>query len=238
MNGRYDIPAHLNRRIGQALHKYEMLVEGDRVLVAVSGGVDSLVLAVVLQIWQKKAPISFELVPVHIDHGFYESGCGPEITIAPQLANSGLFLRIQKEVPLTQERNCFLCSRNRRKMLFDLAKDQGYNKIALGHHRDDLVETFMLNAMYSGNISTMRPVQKLFAETLSLIRPLALLRKSEVAELAAIWKIKAVKNSCPFAENTCRDTVRHFLTSLYQEEPKVRDSLFAALSNVRFDYLL
>lgn len=232
------LPARLNRKIGRALHDYRMLEEGDRVLVAVSGGVDSLVLAVVLHLWQAKAPISFQLLPVHIDHGFSEPGSEPEQNISPQLARHELFLEIVKETPLEQERSCFLCARNRRKMLFDLAAAKGFNKIALGHHRDDLVETFLLNAVYSGNISTMRPMQSLFDGSLSLLRPLAYLEKDDVLALAALWRLQPVKNLCPFAENTRRETIRRFLAELHRQEPGAKDSLFAALGNVRRDYLL
>lgn len=232
------IPARLNRKIGKALHDYQMLNENDRVFVAVSGGVDSLVLAVVLKLWQKKAPISFELICIHIDHGFHQQKRGPAETISPQLAACGLELRIEKEVELEQRRSCFFCARNRRKMLFDLAKEERVNKIALGHHRDDLIETFLLNLLYSGNVSTMRPLQKLFDGTLSLLRPLAYIEKADVQLLARLWGLVPVENPCPFNENTRREKVRHFLDEIYNQEPGAKDSLFAALSNVRTNYLL
>lgn len=135
-------------------------------------------------------------------------------------------------------RTCFLCSRNRRSQLFDLARRKKYNKLALGHHKDDLIETFLLNVIYSGNISTMVPKQDLFAGTLSIVRPMAYLEKQEVCEIAADLKLEPEKNLCPLSDDTRREKVRILLKTLYNDEPTAKKSIFAALSNVRKDYLL
>ncbi len=219
------------------MHDYSMLAEGDRVLVAVSGGVDSLVLAVVLQLWQAKAPVRFDLEFVHIDHQFSLQANSPQQTIAPQLAPFGIELRIVRELVFKQERSCFLCARSRRKQLFDMAEEEGFTRIALGHHRDDLLETFLLNAFYGGNISTMCPEQQLFDGRLSLLRPMAYLEKREIVHLAALWGLRAVEELCPFADSSRRERVHKFLEELAAVEPAVKNSLFAALFNVRHDYL-
>lgn len=223
------------------MHDYSMLEEGDRVLVAVSGGVDSLVLVCLLHLWRQKAPIHFTLTGLHIDHGFWKEATGgvaPRQCIGSQLQLYDIGITIEEEWQETQQRSCYLCARNRRSQLFDYARDHDYNKIAFGHHKDDLIETFMINAIYSGNISTMLPLQKLFQDTLSLIRPMAYLEKNDVEELGAIFNLTPVKNLCPLAENTRRETVRSLLSDLYAKEPGAKTSLFASLSNVREDYLL
>jgi tRNA 2-thiocytidine biosynthesis protein TtcA len=143
----------------------------------------------------------------------------------------------EKDLP-EQSRTCFLCARNRRSQLFDLAREQNFNKIAFGHHKDDLIETFFLNTIYSGNISTMVPRQDLFGGSLSLVRPMAYLEKHEVREIAAELGLVPVKNLCPLSEDTRREKVRTLLQGLYIDEPGAKDSVFAALANVRREYLL
>lgn len=242
MNTLPKIPTKTNRKIGQALHDYSMLEDGDRVLVAVSGGIDSLVLVCLLSLWRKKAPISFHLQPLHIDHGFWkdiDDGVAPGKSIGEQLKKYSIDLRIEGEWrDEEQERTCYLCSRNRRSQLFDFARQHDYNKIAFGHHKDDLIETFMINAIYSGNISTMLPKQNLFDDSLSLIRPMAYIDKDDVMELGQIFSLHPIENGCALSVNTRRESVRNMLTDLYKSEPGAQNSLFAALSNVRVDYLL
>ena len=238
----YRLPARLNRKIGQAMHDYSMFSEGDRVMIAVSGGVDSLTLAGILAIWQRKAPISFTLAAHHIDHGFWlDQDCdlNPKIALVPQLSGLGLPLHIVLEKDIDADaRTCFLCARNRRSQLFDLARDLDCNKIAFGHHKDDLIETFFLNTIYSGNISTMVPRQDLFGGTLSLVRPMAYLEKHEVREIAGELGLVPVKNLCPLSDDTRREKVRTMLQNLYADEPGAKDSVFASLANVRREYLL
>lgn len=241
-NIRLQLPAKLNRKIGQAMHDYAMLENGDKVLIAISGGVDSLVLCAILYLWQKKAPIRYTLQPLHIDHGFWRrkgQALEPAVTIGKQLSHFSGELRVEGEWKIEEEnRTCYICARNRRSQLFDYARDHGFTKIALGHHKDDLIETFMLNAIFSGNISTMVPKQDLFAGSLSIVRPMAYLEKEEVVLLATQWGLEPVKNLCPLSEDTKREKVRHILETVYKVEPQAKNSLFAALSNVRKDYLL
>ena len=240
--GEYTLPPAVNRRVGQAMHDYGMLEEGDRILLAISGGVDSLALAWLLMSWRKKAPIDYSLHAVTVDHEFWrlhEGAVSPTDSIGRQLERLGVEHRVERAWDLDEEkRSCFQCARNRRSQLFELARQCDYNKVAFGHHKDDLVETFMLNVLYSGNISTMVPRQELFDGRLTLIRPMAYLEKQEVVEIAAGVGLEPVANLCPLADDTRRERVREILADIYLREPGAKQSIFAALANVREGYLL
>lgn len=231
----------MNRRIGQAMHDYDMLADGDRVLIGVSGGVDSLVLTWLLSVWRKKAPIRYSLKAVTIDHGYWKSrqGVDPQKSIGSQIEKMGVDYSVEQAWELAEEdRTCYQCARNRRSQLFDFARQHDFNKIAFGHHRDDLVETFFLNMLYSGNISTMVPKQELFGGNLHIIRPLAYLEKKDVTNMAEQQGIVPVVNLCPLEDKTRRESVRQILEGIYEREPGAKQSLFSALSNVREGYLL
>lgn len=224
------------------MHDYSMFEKGDKVLIAVSGGVDSLTLACILKLWQQKMPFYFDLTAYHIDHGFWQRTIdAPDQgeAVGKQLRAHDVRYEIVAEKKIAEkDRTCFLCSRNRRSLLFDIAKERGFTKIALGHHKDDLIETFLLNAIYSGNISTMVPRQDLFDGTLSIVRPLAYIEKNDVQDIARSLRLVPVKNLCHLSDDTRREKVRSLLDTLYSEEPGAKNSLFASLSNVRNDYLL
>ncbi|KPK29695.1 MAG: hypothetical protein AMK70_15475, partial [Nitrospira bacterium SG8_35_1] len=166
-----------NRSIGQAMHNYQMLADNDRVLIAVSGGVDSLVLTWILNHWQQKAPIDYEIIAAYIDNGFDRSTGD---NVAQQLQNIGVPYLIEKtdfwhRAAAAEEGKsiCYHCARLRRNRLFAIAEKQGFNKIGFGHHQDDILETFFINLLYAGNISTMVPKQKLFDGRIHIIRPMA-----------------------------------------------------------------
>lgn len=236
------LPRQINRRIGRAMHDYGMLSDCDRVLVAVSGGVDSMVLAWLLRMWQKKAPISYFVHAVNIDSGFRgpeKDTVRPSERIGAQMKNFGVDFSVEKgRVSSEDKQSCFFCARQRRNQLFELAREGGYTKLALGHHKDDLVETLFLNMLYSGNISTMVPRQDLFGGKLSLIRPLAYLEKTEIRGIADKLGIRPVDNLCPLAGDTRREEVRRILADIYRDVPGAKSSIFASLANIREEYVL
>jgi len=224
------------------MHLYRMLADGDRVMIAVSGGIDSLVLAWLLKEWQSKAPIRYELLAVHLDMGF--SGAEYDL-VKEQLCRLDLPMLMERtdfghKALMTEngKSGCYHCARQRRNRHFSLAKEHNCNQHAFGHHQEDIIETFFLNLFYGGNLSAMAPRQELFGGKLTLIRPLAMVEKKRIVELGQDLGITAVPNPCPLAANSRREEIRTWLTPLYEKNPALKATIFASLGNVRNDYLL
>ncbi|MDD5255454.1 MAG: ATP-binding protein, partial [Candidatus Omnitrophica bacterium] len=176
---------YISKRAGKAIIDYKMLSDGDKVAVAVSGGKDSLTLLKVLHDRQRFVPIKYELVALHIDLGFPRSFAG---LLEKYFKKTGIPYRIVKvdtlkKTPRSQI-SCFWCSWNRRKALFETADKLGCTKVALGHHKDDIIETVLLNLFFQGEISSMCPRQELFKGKITLIRPLAYVEEYMIRRFA------------------------------------------------------
>jgi tRNA 2-thiocytidine biosynthesis protein TtcA len=133
---------------------------------------------------------------------------------------------------------CFICSMLRRKRLFELASALSCNKIALGHNQDDLIETFFLNLLYVGELSTMIPRQKMFEGLITLIRPLAYVEKTKIQRLAKELRLPVIKNPCPSAQKGKRQEIKNMLNGLFRTNRKIRGNIMRAMSHARTDYLL
>jgi len=228
---------------GRAVHRYGMIQDGDRVLVAVSGGKDSLVLAHFLAERRRRVPIEYALVAVHLDMGYDR----PEQKAALKAFLQALEVEAWFEdtdyarvahTDFNRENPCFLCARLRRRHLFQLAERFGCRKVALGHHRDDLNVTLLMNIFYSGEISTMLPSQDFFGGALTVIRPLALVPENKIARLARDLALPVAENACPSAGRSKREEVKALIQALTRKNRKVSGNIFHSLSNVRPDYLL
>jgi tRNA 2-thiocytidine biosynthesis protein TtcA len=238
--------AYWNKEIrslmGKAIHHYGLIQEGDRILVGVSGGKDSLTLLHLLHEREKRVSIHYELFPVYIDLGF--DSVRAEI-LKNFFEREGLpyhmeFTDIGRKANSSENREnpCFLCSWERRKCLFHLAHRFKCNKIALGHHKDDIIETLLLNIFYSAEISTMLPLQSLFKGKITLIRPLALIEEKKIDRFAQEMKLPFGPSGCPSSGKTKRKVIKDLIEVLSKKDRRIKGNIFRALSNVKLDYTL
>jgi tRNA 2-thiocytidine biosynthesis protein TtcA len=218
------------------------LHNGDRILVAISGGADSLMMMWMLAERLQRIPINFELFPVHIDPGF---AGGFSKALEAISADAGYRLRVeytdygvQGHSAINRENPCFLCARLRRKRLFEIAAEAGCNKLALGHNKDDIIETLFLNMCYAGEISTMVPCQTMFKGRFRIIRPLAFADGQLIRDFARELGFPEFVNPCPSAGKSKRQEIKKMLKQLYNSNPKIKGNIFKAMSRVKNANLL
>ena len=236
------VAKEMKRLMGKAIHTRNMIHEGDHVLVAVSGGKDSLALLWLLRERIKRIPITYKLTAVHVDPGF---GADSAAVMASFFEKHGFEYSIIKSDigprahgPENRENPCFLCSRLRRKLLFEEADSLDCNLIAFGHHKDDIIETFFLNVLYGASISTMQPVQELFEGKLLLIRPLFLIEEDLVQRYVKSMGWPEIELGCPTDASSKRIEIKTMLKGFYRSNKKIKGNIFHALQNVNPDYLL
>jgi tRNA 2-thiocytidine biosynthesis protein TtcA len=229
----------LRRQVGQAIADYGMIEAGDRVMVCLSGGKDSYTMLDILLQLQKKAPVPFELHAVNLDQ---KQPDFPEHVLPEYLASQGVpytileqdTYSVVKRVVPEGKTMCSLCSRLRRGALYTFAREQGFTRIALGHHRDDLVATFFLNLFFHAKLASMPP--KLMSDDGEhvVIRPLAYCREADIAEYAQ-WKQFPISpcNLCGSQENLQRKQVGRMLAAWDKETPGRVDTIARALADVR-----
>ena len=236
------VEKELRRLVGKAIHVKEMIRNGDHVLVSVSGGKDSLTLLWLLRERIRRIPIDYRLTAVHVDPGFGADSAGRMLSF---FTDQGFEHRILKSDigprahgPDNRENPCFLCSRLRRKLLFEMADELGCNRIAMGHHKDDLIETFFMNVFYGASISTMLPVQHLFKGRLTVIRPLYLADEDLIRRYARSMNWPEIRLGCPTSGSSRREDVKKMLKGFYRSNRKIKGNIFHALQNVNPEYLL
>ncbi|MFW5957910.1 MAG: tRNA lysidine(34) synthetase [Desulfosalsimonas sp.] len=232
----------VNRDMGRAIHDYGMINPDDRILVAVSGGKDSLTLLWMLSERLLRIPISYELYAVYVDPGF-EGGFGPHL--AEWCRRAGIELRVEEtdhgifaHSSQNRENPCFMCARMRRKRIFEVAGQIGCSKIALGHHKDDIIETLFINMCYTGVMSTMRPAQDMFGGRFTMIRPLAYVDEDRIRRFAADMGFPEFKNPCPSADNSKRGEIKSIVNTMTRGKKKIKNNIFRSLSHVNMEYML
>ena len=211
-------------------------------MVAVSGGKDSLSLLWILRERIRRIPIDYKITAVHVDPGFGTQSADQIKSFFS--AHDFDFRVIESDIgpeahgPKNRENPCFLCARLRRKLLFRMAAELGCNRIAFGHHKDDLIETFFLNLFFGASIGTMLPVQEFFEGKLTVIRPLYLVDEDRLRRYSQSMGWPKIRLGCPTAGKSKREEIKAMLQHFYRSNKKVKGNIFHALQNVKTEYLL
>ena len=230
--------------MGRCIADFELIEPGDRVMVAISGGKDSYTLLHLLERARQRAPVPFELIAVHLDQGQpgYD-GAALEAWLREhgyqhQIVRKDTYRLVTERIPEGQT-YCSMCSRLRRGILYNVAESLGCTKIALGHHRDDAIETLMLNMLFNGSLSAM-PAKLLSNDGRNtVIRPLLYSSERDIAAYSLDLDFPIIPcNLCGSQQNLWRQQVKELLDDLERRAPQVRQSMLAALKNVRTTHLL
>lgn len=232
---------HLKKWLEKGMMDYGMVQEGDRLLVGVSGGADSMTLVELLLTPMVFVP-KFEVVVAHIDMGFENQGAAGEVISDFLKGRCEVIIEKTDIGPLAhseinKKNPCFLCSRLRRRRLFEIAVAKGCRKVVLAHHRDDIIETLLINLFFGREISTMMPVQSIFKGELFIIRPLVYITEELVKKYANEKKLPICKNPCPSVGKTKRSYVRELINQMEKENPLIRHNIWTALHHVKMDYI-
>eukprot|EP01022_Parablepharisma_sp_SALTPOND_P021470 TRINITY_DN4255_c0_g1_i8.p2 TRINITY_DN4255_c0_g1~~TRINITY_DN4255_c0_g1_i8.p2 ORF type:complete len:293 (-),score=87.36 TRINITY_DN4255_c0_g1_i8:56-934(-) len=221
---------------GKAVHGWSMIHDQDRVAIGLSGGKDSLALTWLLAERLRRVPIEYKLIAFHVEMGFHATD---HAALRQFCEGLGVEFRLietdygpRAHTPENREKSpCFFCALKRRQRLFMAAGEHQCHKLALAHHQDDIFETFLMNLFYSGNLSSMLPVQPLFRGELVLVRPLSLMSAEVTRRFCALKELPVQPPCCPSAGNSRRGRIRELLNQLHRENKKLRPNLWHALTH-------
>lgn len=222
------------KRVTKAINDYGMVKKNDKILVAVSGGKDSLSMMHCLDYLCKNRIFEFDMLVCNVDLGY---GCANRKVLAEHFESYHInYIFLDRDIlqdKTRQDIDCFWCSWNRRKTLFEAAKQYGCNKVSLGHHVDDIVHTALMNLFFYGEISTSAPYLTLFEGDIVLIRPLCYIAEAETEELAKALALPLPCCVCPQKPKSKRTFVKNVFASLFQNYPLTKNNIFMALRRLR-----
>lgn len=235
----------LTKRFHKACANYGLIAEGDHILIGLSGGKDSLALTELLG---RRAQIyvpRFRVTALHVrvkerayqtDLSYIERFC-EEAGVPLIVRDTEIGVKEERSEGVKETNPCFLCSWYRRKTLFNVAQEIGCNKIAFGHHRDDMVQTLLMNLIYQGTFATMPPMLQLEKMPLQIIRPLCLTDEADLMRYAELRGYQKQPKLCPFEHVSSREKVKGLLEQIKTLNPEAVDSICGAMTNIKTDYL-
>lgn len=230
----------IEQRFAKGIVKYGLIEEGDKILVGLSGGKDSLALLELLARRTRIFKPRFSVVAVHVvmTNIAYESDKDYLRTYAESLGVPFVCYETSFNLSTdTRKSPCFLCSWNRRKALFTVAKELGCNKIALGHHMDDILETLLMNMTFQGTFSTMPPKLVMRKFDMVIIRPMCLVHEADLKEMALLRGFRSQIKNCPYEKDSHRSEMKEVLHRLEAMNPEARYSLWGSMNNIQGDLL-
>ncbi len=235
----------LRSAMEKAILEYNMIDEGDRVLVGVSGGPDSLSLLKLLHERQIYAEQKASILACHVTMGFEEKGEPSWKALEQHFQNIGVEYRIiHTDIsrhaldPDAKKNPCFICSMYRRRKVYELAHTEGCNKIANGHHKDDIVETLLINILYGRKIEAMNPMQEVFQGKIHIIRPLAYVEEELLKKFAVESRLPETVRLCPVDGQTRRQRIKEMIADLQAQEKNanIRENIFKSLRHVNIHF--
>ena len=235
----------MRNRLEKAIRDYGMIEKGDRILVGVSGGLDSLTLLKFLHDRMIFNNLSYSLLVAHLDLGFNEPEPMGWKLLETHFRTLGvdyriIHTRISQDAlsPDAKKNPCFICSLSRRRKVYELAHREKCNKIAYGHHKDDIVETLLINILYGRKIETMNPIQEVFKGKMHIIRPLAYIEEALIKKFALEAELPQISRFCPMDGLSRRQRVKDIIIDLQKSEKNanIRENIFRSLSHVNIAF--